>query len=96
MVYPKLRPGYIPIPVIHEGAENRKQYSYYSGHQPEVQRVKADTAPTTMRAPSPLRGSFARPQSPARGLAEATQIDKQGGQTTAAAPAQVSSHGSEV
>ncbi|XP_077206041.1 BAG family molecular chaperone regulator 3 isoform X2 [Paroedura picta] len=96
VVYPKLRPGYIPIPVIHEGAENRQQYSYYPGHQPDMQRVKADTVPTTMRAPSPLRGSFARPQSPARGLAEAAQIDKQGGQATAAAPAQVSSpHGSE-
>ncbi|XP_015262402.1 PREDICTED: BAG family molecular chaperone regulator 3 isoform X2 [Gekko japonicus] len=96
MVYPKLRPGYIPIPVIHEGAENRQQYSYYPGYQPDMQRVKVDTVPTTMRAPSPLRGSFARPQSPARGLAEAAQIDKQCGQTTAAAPAQVSSpHGSE-
>ncbi|XP_048361258.1 BAG family molecular chaperone regulator 3 isoform X2 [Sphaerodactylus townsendi] len=96
IIYPKLRPGYIPIPVIHEGAENRHQYSYYPGHQPDMQRVKADTIPTTMRAPSPLRGSFARPQSPARGLAEAAQVDKQGGQTTAAAPAQVPSpHGSE-
>nr|XP_056706101.1 BAG family molecular chaperone regulator 3 [Euleptes europaea] len=96
MVYPKLRPGYIPIPVIHEGAENRQQYSYYPSHQPDMQRVKVDTIPTTMQAPSPLRGGFARPQSPARGLAEAAQIDKQGGQTTAAAPAQVPSpHGSE-
>lgn len=61
-----------------------------------MQRVKAETIPNTMRAPSP-RGSFARPQSPARGLAEAAQIDKQCGQATAGAPAQVpASHGSEV
>ncbi|XP_054840145.1 BAG family molecular chaperone regulator 3 [Eublepharis macularius] len=96
VVYPKLRAGYIPIPVIHEGAENRQQHSFYPGYQPGMQRVKAETIPTTMRAPSPLRGSFARPQSPARGHAEAAPIDKQGGQTTAAGPAQVPSpHGSE-
>ncbi|XP_053161766.1 BAG family molecular chaperone regulator 3 isoform X2 [Hemicordylus capensis] len=96
MGYPKLRAGYIPIPVIHEGADNRQQYSYYSGYQPGMQRVKAETIPNTMRSPSPLRGSFARPQSPARGLSEAAQTDKQCGQATAAAPAQVSSsHGSE-
>ncbi|XP_066476830.1 BAG family molecular chaperone regulator 3 isoform X2 [Tiliqua scincoides] len=95
IIYPKLRAGYIPIPVIHEGAENRQQYSYYPGCQPGMQRVKAETIPNTMRAPSP-RGSFARPQSPARGVVEAAQIDKQCGQATAAAPAQApASHGSE-
>ncbi|KAJ6669021.1 hypothetical protein lerEdw1_007830 [Lerista edwardsae] len=95
IIYPKLRAGYIPIPVIHEGAENRQQYSYYPGCQPGMQRVKAETIPITRRAPSP-RASFARPQSPARGLAEAAQTDKQYGQAPAAAPAQVpASHGSE-
>ncbi|XP_020642163.3 BAG family molecular chaperone regulator 3 [Pogona vitticeps] len=94
--YPKLRAGYIPIPVIHEGAENRQQPSYYSGYQPGMQRVKAETIPSTARAPSPLRGNFARSQSPARGPPEIAQTDKQCGQTTAAAPGRVSpSHGSE-
>ncbi|XP_062988796.1 BAG family molecular chaperone regulator 3 isoform X2 [Elgaria multicarinata webbii] len=96
IIYPKLRAGYIPIPVIHEGAENRPQYSFSSGYQPGMQRVKSETIPGTMRAPSPLRGSFARPQSPARRLAEAAETDKQCGQTTTAAPAHVPcSHGTE-
>ncbi|XP_042314634.1 BAG family molecular chaperone regulator 3 isoform X3 [Sceloporus undulatus] len=97
MGYPKLRAGYIPIPVIHEGSDNRQQHSYYSGYQPGMQRVKAETIPSTMRAPSPLRGNFVRSQSPVRGTAEGAQADKQCGQTTTAAPTQVpSSHGSEV
>ncbi|XP_042314633.1 BAG family molecular chaperone regulator 3 isoform X2 [Sceloporus undulatus] len=96
MGYPKLRAGYIPIPVIHEGSDNRQQHSYYSGYQPGMQRVKAETIPSTMRAPSPLRGNFVRSQSPVRGTAEGAQADKQCGQTTTAAPTQVpSSHGSE-
>ncbi|XP_044295850.1 BAG family molecular chaperone regulator 3 isoform X1 [Varanus komodoensis] len=96
IVYPKLRAGYIPIPVIHEGAENRQQPSFYSGYLPGKQQVKAETIPTTVWAPSPGRGNFVRSQSPARGLAEAAQTDKQCGQTTTAAPAQVTpSHGSE-
>ncbi|XP_061491818.1 BAG family molecular chaperone regulator 3 [Rhineura floridana] len=95
MGYPKLRAGYILIPVIHEGGENRQQRSYYPGYQPGT-RVKADTIPITGRAPSPLRGSFARSQSPARGPAEAGQTDKQCGLATTAAAAQVPlSHGSE-
>nr|XP_003218663.1 PREDICTED: BAG family molecular chaperone regulator 3 isoform X2 [Anolis carolinensis] len=96
MGYPKLRAGYIPIPVIHEGLDNRQQHSYYSGYQPSMQRVKTETIPPTMRASSPIRGNFARSQSPAMGMAEVGQADKQCGQTTAAAPTQVpSSHGSE-
>ncbi|XP_063163318.1 BAG family molecular chaperone regulator 3 isoform X2 [Candoia aspera] len=92
--YPKLRAGYIPIPVVHEGAENRQHYSYNSGYQPGIQRVKAETIPTTIRAPSSPRGSFIRSQSPARGLAEAAQTDKQCAQP-AAAPIQIQSSGSE-
>ncbi|XP_007432755.1 BAG family molecular chaperone regulator 3 isoform X1 [Python bivittatus] len=92
--YPKLRAGYIPIPVVHEGAENRQHYSYNPGYQPGVQRVKAETIPTTVRAPSSPRGSFIRSQSPARGLAEAAQADKQCAQP-AAAPIQIQSSGSE-
>ncbi|CAM2117747.1 unnamed protein product [Caretta caretta] len=94
--YPQLRAGYIPIPVIHEGAENRQQHPYYSVHQPGMQRYKAETVPTTKRAQSPLRGVYAHSESPARGPAEAAQTDKQCGQTTAAATAQTpASHGPE-
>ncbi|XP_028585915.2 BAG family molecular chaperone regulator 3 isoform X2 [Podarcis muralis] len=93
MGYPKLRAGYIPIPVIHEGAENRQQH--YPGYQPSM-RAKAETIPPTARAPSPLRRNFVRSQSPARGFAEAAQTDKPCGQTTTAAPVQVPlSHRSE-
>ncbi|KAM3834317.1 BAG family molecular chaperone regulator 3 isoform 2-T2 [Vipera latastei] len=92
--YPKLRAGYIPIPVVHEGAENRQHYSYNSGYQPGIQRVKAETIPTQVRAPSSPRGSFIRSQSPARGLAEAAQTEKPCAQP-AATPIQIQSSGSE-
>uniref|UniRef100_U3EU80 BAG family molecular chaperone regulator 3-like protein n=1 Tax=Micrurus fulvius TaxID=8637 RepID=U3EU80_MICFL len=92
--YPKLRAGYIPIPVVHEGEENRQYYSYNSGYQPGIQRVKAETIPTQIRAPSSPRGSFIRSQSPARGLAEAAQTDKPCAQP-AATPIQIQSSGSE-
>lgn len=96
MGYPQLRAGYIPIPVTHEGAENRQQQPYYSAHQPGMQRYTAETVPTTKRAQSPIRGAYARSESPARGPAEAAQTDKQCGQTTAAATAQTPvSHGPE-
>ncbi|KAL7990567.1 hypothetical protein Chor_013997, partial [Crotalus horridus] len=92
--YPKLRAGYIPIPVVHEGAENRQHYSYNSGYQPGIQRVKAETIPTQVRAPSSPRGSFIRSQSPARGFAEAAQTDKPCAQS-ATTPIQIQSLGSE-
>ncbi|XP_070801472.1 BAG family molecular chaperone regulator 3 isoform X1 [Pituophis catenifer annectens] len=92
--YPKLRAGYIPIPVVHEGEENRQHYSYNSGYQPGIQRVKAETIPTQVRAPSSPRGSFIRSQSPARGFAEAAQTDKPCAQP-AATPIQIQSSGSE-
>ncbi|XP_026525552.1 BAG family molecular chaperone regulator 3 isoform X3 [Notechis scutatus] len=92
--YPKLRAGYIPIPVVHEGEENRQYYSYNSGYQPGIQRVKEETIPTQIRPPSSPRGSFIRSQSPARGLAEAAQTDKPCAQP-AATPIQIQSSGSE-
>ncbi|XP_026560656.1 BAG family molecular chaperone regulator 3 isoform X2 [Pseudonaja textilis] len=93
--YPKLRAGYIPIPVVHEGEENKQYYSYNSGYQPGIQRVKAETIPTQIRAPSSPRGSFIRSQTPARGLAEAAQTDKPCAQP-AATPIQIQSSGSEL
>ncbi|XP_064370378.1 BAG family molecular chaperone regulator 3 isoform X2 [Dromaius novaehollandiae] len=96
MGYPKLRAGYIPIPVIHEGIDNRQQHPCFSA-QPGVQRFKTEAVPTTVQAQPPLRGAYARSESPSRGPAEASPTDKQCGQTTAAAAAQApATHGPEV
>ncbi|NXU31465.1 BAG3 regulator, partial [Thalassarche chlororhynchos] len=96
MGYPKLRAGYIPIPVIHEGIDGRQQHPCFSAPQPAVQRYKTEAVPTTVQAQPPLRGAYAGPESPPRGPAEASQTDKQCGQTTAAAAAQASAtHGPE-
>ncbi|XP_062927999.1 BAG family molecular chaperone regulator 3 [Mobula hypostoma] len=86
---PQLRPGYIPIPVIHEGVpEHYLQKVHYSPQQPDVQRLKSEgRAPSLLRAQSPSRLS-ARAESPAGSPLEATQADKQSGQTTAAASTQ--------
>ncbi|XP_027561434.1 BAG family molecular chaperone regulator 3 [Neopelma chrysocephalum] len=85
MGYPKLRAGYIPIPVIHEGLDGRQQHPCFSAPQPGAQRYKAEAVPSTGQAQPPLRGAYSGPESPARGPAEAAQADKQCGQTTAAA-----------
>ncbi|NP_001079487.1 BAG cochaperone 3 L homeolog [Xenopus laevis] len=74
--YPQLRPGYIPIPVMHDGVENRQQHPFYSLHQPGMQRVRCDPISTQNRPQSPLR-NFNRPQSPAWSSTEA-QADRQG------------------
>ncbi|KAM9618644.1 BAG family molecular chaperone regulator 3 isoform 1-T1 [Trichechus inunguis] len=76
-VYPQLRPGYIPIPVIHEGAESRHPFRTYP--QPGPQRFRTEAAAAT--APQ-------RSQSPLRGVVEAAQPDKQSGQAAAAVAAQ--------
>ncbi|NWI22660.1 BAG3 regulator, partial [Sula dactylatra] len=96
MGYPKLRAGYIPIPVIHEGIDGRQQHPCFSAPQPGVQRYKTEAVPTTVQAQPPLRGAYAGPESPPRGPTEASQTDKQCGQTTAAAAAQApATHGPE-
>ncbi|XP_045423842.1 BAG family molecular chaperone regulator 3 isoform X1 [Lemur catta] len=88
-VYPQLRPGYIPIPVLHEGAENRQPHPFHAYPQPGTQRFRTEAA-----AAAPQRS-----QSPLRGMPEATQPDKQCGQVAAAAAAQAAqppaSHGPE-
>jgi len=96
VVYPKLRAGYIPIPVIHEGIDSR-QHPYFAAPHPGIQRYKAEAVPTAAQAQPPLRGAYASPESPQRGPAEASQADKQCGQTTAAAAAPApATHGPEV
>ncbi|XP_061045398.1 BAG family molecular chaperone regulator 3 [Eubalaena glacialis] len=81
-VYPRLRPGYIPIPVLHEGAQSRQPHPVFAYPQPGTQRFQTEVAPA---APQ-------RPQSPLRGVAEAAQPDKQCGQAVAQPPA---AHGPE-
>ncbi|NXU79810.1 BAG3 regulator, partial [Oreotrochilus melanogaster] len=96
MGYPKLRAGYIPIPVIHEGIDCRQQHPCFSAPQPGVQRYKTEAVPTAVQVQPPLRGAYASPESPPRGPTEASQTDKQCGQTTAAAAAQApAAHGPE-
>ncbi|XP_014447852.1 BAG family molecular chaperone regulator 3 isoform X2 [Tupaia chinensis] len=84
-VYPQLRPGYIPIPVLHEGVENRQPHLFHAHPQLGTQRFRTEAAATPQRSQSPLRG-----------MPEATQPDKQCGQVAAAAAAQPpASHGPE-
>ncbi|KAM4896859.1 BAG family molecular chaperone regulator 3 [Sylvia borin] len=90
--YPKLRAGYIPIPVIHEGMDGRQQHPCFSSPQPGPQRYKTEAVPAPGQAQPPLRGASGGPESPARGPAEAVAADKQCGQTPAAAAA---THGPE-
>ncbi|XP_010632956.1 BAG family molecular chaperone regulator 3 [Fukomys damarensis] len=85
-VYPQLRPGYIPIPVLHEGSENRQPHHFRAYPQPGTQRFRTEAA-----AAAPQRS-----QSPLRGMPEATQSDKQCGPVAAAAAAPPpASHGPE-
>ncbi|XP_072480110.1 BAG family molecular chaperone regulator 3 isoform X1 [Notamacropus eugenii] len=86
-VYPQLRAGYIPIPVIHEGFENRQQHPFYSYHQPGMQRVKAKTTP--LRSQSPLR-SFSPSESSLKSSSESIPTEKQCGKATTAAAAPAS------
>uniref|UniRef100_A0A8B9SJZ7 WW domain-containing protein n=1 Tax=Anas platyrhynchos TaxID=8839 RepID=A0A8B9SJZ7_ANAPL len=82
VVYPKLRAGYIPIPVIHEGIDGRQQHPCFSTQQPGAQAIQdrgcahhgagADTAKGgLLPAPSPLRGD--RP----RLLRQINNVDRQ-------------------
>nr|XP_033798458.1 BAG family molecular chaperone regulator 3 isoform X1 [Geotrypetes seraphini] len=66
--YPQLRPGYIPIPVKHEGLENWQQRPYSSLQQPGMQRVREEPAFIPVRSQSPVRAH--RSQSPARSIPE--------------------------
>ncbi|XP_057591461.1 BAG family molecular chaperone regulator 3 isoform X2 [Hippopotamus amphibius kiboko] len=85
-VYPQLRPGYIPIPVLHEGAQGRQPHTVFAYPQPGTQRF-----PTEAAAAAPQRS-----QSPLRAVAEATQPDRQCAQAVAAASAQPpAAHGPE-
>ncbi|XP_036032659.1 BAG family molecular chaperone regulator 3 [Onychomys torridus] len=85
--YPQLRPGYIPIPVLHEGSENRQPHLSHAYSQPGVQRFRTEAAAAApQRSQSPLRG----------GMTEATQPDKQCGQVPTTAAAQPpAAHGPE-
>ncbi|XP_077470299.1 BAG family molecular chaperone regulator 3 [Stigmatopora argus] len=64
MKHPILRPGYVPIPVFHEGADVRQQqhpcFSY-------IQPTAAQNIRTEGRIPSPTPGFHCRPRSPLHG-----------------------------
>ncbi|XP_029376636.1 BAG family molecular chaperone regulator 3 [Echeneis naucrates] len=72
MKHPILRPGYIPIPVFHEGAELRQQqHPCYSYIQPSI----AQTIRTDGRTPSPTPGLHCRPRSPLHGPSESCSAE---------------------
>ncbi|KAK5882088.1 hypothetical protein CesoFtcFv8_020711 [Champsocephalus esox] len=64
MKHPILRPGYVPIPVFHDGAElKQQQHPCYSYIQPTIaQNIRSDG-----RTPSPTPGLHCRPRSPLHG-----------------------------
>ncbi|XP_054654479.1 BAG family molecular chaperone regulator 3 [Dunckerocampus dactyliophorus] len=64
MKHPILRPGYVPIPVFHEGADlKQQQYPCYSYIQPTT----AQNIRTEGQIPSPTTGLHCRPRSPLHG-----------------------------
>ncbi|XP_074532747.1 BAG family molecular chaperone regulator 3 [Halichoeres trimaculatus] len=70
--HPILRPGYVPIPVFHEGAEPRHQqdscYSYI--HPSTAQNTRPDS-----RALTPTPGLHCRPRSPLHGPSESCSTE---------------------
>uniref|UniRef100_UPI0037E79CD1 BAG family molecular chaperone regulator 3 n=1 Tax=Semicossyphus pulcher TaxID=241346 RepID=UPI0037E79CD1 len=77
MKHPILRPGYVPIPVFHEGAELRQQqHPYYSYIHPGIaQNIRTDG-----RTPSTTPGLHCRPRSPLHGPSDnfSTELGKTG------------------
>ncbi|KAK5853702.1 hypothetical protein PBY51_014834 [Eleginops maclovinus] len=67
MKHPILRPGYVPIPVFHDGAElKQQQHPCYSYIQPTIaQNIRSDG-----RTPSPTPGLHCRPRSPLHGSSD--------------------------
>lgn len=72
MKHPILRPGYVPIPVFHEGAELRQQqHPCYSYIQPSTaQNIRTDG-----RTPSPTTGLHCRPRSPLHGPSDSCSTE---------------------
>lgn len=84
--YPQLRPGYIPIQVLHDGLSNCQRHPYYGQHRPDMERVMVEPGTSPLRSHSPLRSQSplwgsGRSQSPARGLGDTPQMEKTSGQT---------------
>ncbi|KAG7999935.1 BAG family molecular chaperone regulator 3 [Nibea albiflora] len=72
MKHPILRPGYVPIPVFHEGAELRQQqHPCYSYIQPST----AQNIRTDRRTPSPTPGLHCRPRSPLHGPSDSCSTE---------------------
>lgn len=72
MKHPILRPGYVPIPVFHEGAELRQQqHPCYSYIQPSIaQNIRTDG-----RTPSPTPVLHCRPRSPLHGPSDSSSSE---------------------
>ncbi|KAM9847857.1 BAG family molecular chaperone regulator 3 [Aulostomus maculatus] len=72
MKHPILRPGYVPIPVFHEGEDLRQQpHPCYSYIQPSTaQGIRTDG-----RIPSPTPGLHCRPRSPLHGPLDSCSME---------------------
>ncbi|XP_078500049.1 BAG family molecular chaperone regulator 3 [Lissotriton helveticus] len=93
--YPQLRPGYIPIQVLHDGLSNCQRHPYYGQHRPGMERVMVEPGTSPLRSQSPMRSqsplwSSGRSQSPARGIGDAPQMEKASGQTASMGQSPVS------
>ncbi|XP_072247460.1 BAG family molecular chaperone regulator 3 [Leuresthes tenuis] len=69
MKHPILRPGYVPIPVFHEGAELRQQQQQQQHHPcySYIQPTTAQNVRTEGQTPSQTSGLHIRPRSPLHG-----------------------------
>lgn len=66
MKHPILRPGYVPIPVFHEGAELRQQQQQHPCYS-YIQPITAQSVRTDGQTPSQTHGLHGRPRSPLHG-----------------------------
>ncbi|XP_069468042.1 BAG family molecular chaperone regulator 3 [Ambystoma mexicanum] len=101
VTYPQLRPGYIPIQVLHDGLSNCQRHPYYGLQRPGLERVMVEPGTSPRRSQSPLRSQSpmrsqsplwggGRSQSPARGMAELPQMEKASVQTASSGQTVVS------
>ncbi|KAM4591768.1 BAG family molecular chaperone regulator 3 [Odontesthes bonariensis] len=69
MKHPILRPGYVPIPVFHDGAELRQQQQQQQHHPcySYIQPTTAQNVRTDGQTPSQTSGLHIRPRSPLHG-----------------------------
>ncbi|XP_028324940.1 BAG family molecular chaperone regulator 3 [Gouania willdenowi] len=81
MKHPILRPGYVPIPVFHDGAEMRHQHQQHPCYS-YIQPAAAQSIRTEDRTPSPTPSRQCRPRSPLHGPSESCSTEPVGSPVT--------------